>query len=428
MPRNLTDLMESAVASAPPELHHATDITRLAERHQRRRTTFMAAAAALALVVVAGGAVGLIRGGRDATPEPAGHHRYGQTVDVSQAVPAGTLPGYRLQPWTVPSVQRFGSASEILPTYQAVDPAGRLLVVEARSGNPLQGPFRARLYDTAGGAAQPLQAPASPGSVGSVPISWLPVFYGSDHLLWHASTGLSASKDGFHITDLQGGHDEFVRAAFRVGNESVRADAEDVTGGSMWMKGSFRPPSKSGLSVFNIFRGTFSGEVSKVGTDAVALDVGAGTAGWLTTRGQVFVQAATGAPPQQVRVPVNPGCRVVPADSQSVAAFAVTSSAVAISERCGSGGKTTEQVVAFDLSGRPLVRITRVTPFNLSFAGDALLFQANGLVLRYDLVTGSLSRLNAAPAAGRVLQPPRGAGTYVLWYDGRGGHVAAFGD
>ena len=32
MPRNLTDLMEAAVSTAPPEPHHASDITRLAER------------------------------------------------------------------------------------------------------------------------------------------------------------------------------------------------------------------------------------------------------------------------------------------------------------------------------------------------------------------------------------------------------------
>ncbi|WP_191908076.1 hypothetical protein [Nocardioides cynanchi] len=56
---------------------------------------------------------------------------------------------------------------------------------------------------------------------------------------------------------------------------------------------------------------------------------------------------------------------------------------------------------------------------HLSFAGDTLLFQANELPLRYDLVTGSLSRLGA-PGASSVL----GLGRYVLWYDADGGHVA----
>jgi hypothetical protein len=71
------------------------------------------------------------------------------------------------------------------------------------------------------------------------------------------------------------------------------------------------------------------------------------------------------------------------------------------------------------------VQITGVTAFNMSFAGDTLLFEGNGLMLRYDLVTGTLAQLGTQ--TGRGLQvPPRGAGSYVLWYDGRG-HVATFG-
>jgi len=50
MPRNLIDLMEAAVSAAPPEPHHASDITHLAERRQRRRTTFVAGIAAGALI------------------------------------------------------------------------------------------------------------------------------------------------------------------------------------------------------------------------------------------------------------------------------------------------------------------------------------------------------------------------------------------
>ena len=76
MPRNLTDLMEAAVSTAPPEPHQAADITRLAERRQRRRTTFVAGAAALAVVAVAGGAFGLTRG-QGTTPEPAAPFKYG---------------------------------------------------------------------------------------------------------------------------------------------------------------------------------------------------------------------------------------------------------------------------------------------------------------------------------------------------------------
>lgn len=50
-----------------------------------------------------------------------------------------------------------------------------------------------------------------------------------------------------------------------------------------------------------------------------------------------------------------------------------------------------------------------------------MLFQDDELVLRYDLVTGTLSQLGV-PGAGP--QPPLGAGSYVSWYDQSGGHVA----
>jgi hypothetical protein len=420
MPRNLTDLMETAVATAPPEPHHAADITRLAQRHQRRRTTLTAGAAALMVFAAGVAGYGVTRD-QQSTLEPANRYQRDQTVDLSQAVPASSLPGYTLEPWTIPSVQHLGAGDD-LPTYQAVDATGRLLVVDAPGGNRLQGPFRTRLYDSPGGPAQPLQPPASPGTVGSVPITWLPQFYGADQLLWHPSAGRPGSQNGFHITDLQGGHDEFVPATFRVGNAKLVANADDVTGRSLWMTLPVGPMSKSGQTVSDVYRATFSGHATKVGTSVSAFDVGPGMAGWVTTHGRVFVQSATGAPPRRVRVPLDSGCRVLPAKVLQ-GTFAVTSSAVALTEFCGSGDKATEQLVAFDLSGRPLVRVTGVLAFNLSFAGDTLVFQANGVLLRYDLVTGTLSQLSA-PKTSRILQAPRGAGRYVLWYDKDGGNVA----
>ncbi len=131
MPRNLTDLMESAVSAAPPENHHASDITRLAERRQRRRTTFVAGVAALALVAVAGGTFGLTRG-HSTTPEPTAPYKYGQELDVNDAVPVSSLPGFRMLPWTQPSLQPLSEASNRVPTYTGVDASGRLLVTELR--------------------------------------------------------------------------------------------------------------------------------------------------------------------------------------------------------------------------------------------------------------------------------------------------------
>jgi hypothetical protein len=352
--------------------------------------------------------------------------QHDQNVDVSQAVPASSLPGYTLEPWTIPSVQRFPDGSAI-PTYQAVDSAGRLLVVDAPGGTQFQGPFRVRLYDSPGSAAQLPQAPASPGNAGSEPNTWLPAFYGDDQLLWHQATGGSGAPAEFHLTDLGGGHDQVVPATFRVGTRTnVQANPEDVTDGSVWMSSFVRAVPKGAFSVSDVYRGTFSGDVTKVGTGVTLLDVGPGMAGWVTTRGQVFVQSATGTPPKQVRVPLDKGCRVPTAAAlQSVNAFAVSSSAVAISERCRSGHQATDRLLAFDLSGRRLVRITGVTAFNLSFAGDALLFQGNGIMLRYDLVTGTLAQLGTQTGQGLQVAP-RGAGSYVLWYDGRG-HVARIG-
>src|SRR5690242_21495813 len=102
MSRNLTDLMEAAVSAAPPEPHHAADITQLAARRQLRRTAFVTAGAALAVVAVAGATIGLTQNHRS-TPEPAAPvYLRNQTVDGSSAMPVNALPGYRGEPWTQP--------------------------------------------------------------------------------------------------------------------------------------------------------------------------------------------------------------------------------------------------------------------------------------------------------------------------------------
>ncbi len=413
MPRDLTDLMERAVASAPPEPHLASDIIRLAQRHQRRRTTGIAGLAALAVVAAGSLGYGLTRE-HDAAPQPAQGFKLDQTVDLAQVVPASALPGYTLLPWTIPSVQQFGSG-ERLQTYHSIDAGGRLLVVDAPGGSPEQGPFRSRLYDAPGGAPQPLQAPASTDSGGPLQISWLPSFYGNDQLIWHQSTG----GPGFHLTDLQGGHDELVPGAFRVGTAHLTAAPDDVTGRSMWMTDSHTSPTNV-VTVYDVYRATFSGQVTKEASDVTALDVGPGIAGWVTTSGRVFVQSATGAAPQRVPMHLDAGCRVLHRHQlQALGGFAVTSSAVAIAETCGTGHDAVSRVLAFDLSGHRLVRITGVDPFDLSFGGDALLFKADELALRYDLVTGTLAKLGV-PGPETLL----GAGSYVLWYDQSGGHVA----
>jgi hypothetical protein len=99
---------------------------------------------------------------------------------------------------------------------------------------------------------------------------------------------------------------------------------------------------------------------------------------------------------------------------------------VAVNEICGSGRQAATRLLVFDLSGRALARVTGADPFQASFAGDTLLFQANGLLLRYDLVTGTLAQLGS-PETAQSLQGPSGAGSYVLWYDDDKAQVATFG-
>ncbi len=97
MPRNLTDLMEAAVSTAPPEPHHAADITRLAERRQRRRTTGIAGLAALAVVAAGGLGYGLTH---DHATTPRAGWRSSARPDrrrERQRCRRARLPGYRLR-------------------------------------------------------------------------------------------------------------------------------------------------------------------------------------------------------------------------------------------------------------------------------------------------------------------------------------------
>ena len=84
-------------------------------------------------------------------------------------------------------------------------------------------------------------------------------------------------------------------------------------------------------------------------------------------------------------------------------------------------------MLAFDPAGRRLVHISGVATYEDRVVGDSLHFlggnAATGTgVLRYDFVTGSLSRLG--PAQKRGPRAPTGHGDDVLWYDRDGRHVA----
>jgi hypothetical protein len=437
MPRNLTDLMESAVATAPPEPHHAADIARLAQHHQRRRTRLTAAGAALAVVAASAGAVALTRGGPDSTPEPASHYLYNQTIDASDAVPASTLPGYRVVPYALPSVQRFGDGNGPLPTYQQVDAHGRLIVEDYPSGDP-GGNRRVRLYDGPGLAPRPLQQPPSPGANSGHTLTWQPSFLEDGRLMWRAPGLIRSQDEGFRLSDLDGGHDVFVHTGFHVGHfyfdGTPSASATSVVGDRVWfLVDGHNLPNFQGTAN-TLYTATFSGSLTKVADDVAVLSVHDGVVAWVTTSGEVVTESALGGAQHRVDVPLTPGCRApapVYLQNGEVQSFAVSRSLIALPEVCGTGKDRHEELLAFDQAGHLLVHVTGMYGDNPSFGAHAVVFQ--GLVLpgrelgtfRYDLLTGTLARLDAA-RKGRVLQEPRVAGRYVLWYDGSGGHVAEF--
>ena len=141
MPRNLTDLMATAVSAAPPEKHHAGDITHLAERQQRRRTAMVAGGAALAVVAVAGGAFGLNRN-HPTTPEPVAppvllnqHQKVDATRCRSVAASGfGSLDVRRPVGAAGPGGVRADSL------WASVDQHGRLLAVRLSRSRPRRAP------------------------------------------------------------------------------------------------------------------------------------------------------------------------------------------------------------------------------------------------------------------------------------------------
>ena len=106
-------------------------------------------------------------------------------------------------------------------------------------------------------------------------------------------------------------------------------------------------------------------------------------------------------------------------------------SVIALTESCGTGKTSHQDILAFDPAGHLLVHVTGLYSFNPSLGHDALVFRgllSSGFeqtaAFRYDLVTGSLARLSP-PSKATVLAYPQAAGDYVLWYDKNGGHVAS---
>jgi len=438
MPRDLTDLMEAATRTAPPEPHAASDITRLAATRHRRRTTSIAAAASVAVIAAGLAGYGATRG-HATTPEPAAPYKLDQTVDLSSAVPASTLPGYREEPWTLPSVQHLGPGLGPLPTYREIDSQGRLIVGDAPTGDPRDA-FRSRLFDGPGQAPQPLLQPPSPGVNSGHQIAWVPSFL-DGRLLWTPDTPIvDSGKAGFHLTDLDGGNDVFVHSELRAGNATNDATPSPnhawVSGDHIWFL-AYDSGTIKGNS-YSLYTASFSGEVTKVADEVAAAAVADGTVVWVTTDGHLATESAAGGPQHSIDVPLSEGCHlpstVVIQNASGEHYLAVNHSVIALTEACGTARQPLGDLLAFDLAGHALVHVTGVYAVSPALGEDDLVFR--GLVppglersetFRYDLVTGTLVGLGPVGKV-RSLQEPRAAGDYVLWYDAKGGHVGEFTD
>ena len=229
------------------------------------------------MVAVAGGAFGLTRGGDDSTVEPTAPYQYGQELDVKDAVAATSVRGFRVLPWTQPSVQHLGGGSTSLPTYAGVDASGRLIVEPYRDAGH-RGARHGSAVRRPGQPGAALEPPPSEGTSGEVDAE----FTGDGRLLW-TSTRLQGAPEGvntIHVTDLAGGRD----VSIPVGsvNDGVRAwvtgDPRGTRGDVVTSPGhrdpsALRPCPSPGIATARL-----------VARDVLAADVSDGVAAWVTTR------------------------------------------------------------------------------------------------------------------------------------------------
>ena len=329
---------------------------------------------------------------------------------MKDAVPATSVTGFRVLPWTQPSVAHLSSGIT-LPTYTGVDASGRLIVETYRGTNvPQLGTVR--LYDAPGQPPAPLRPPVPPG--GSNGARWYPAFTGDGRLLW-TSTRLQGAPHGVntvHVTDLAGGQD----VSIPVGsvNDGVRVW---VTGDRAWYEAQ-QSVTSQGTEIRRLYTESLSSGAPArlVARDVLAADVSEGVAAWVTTDGQVHLAQADGSGAHTVPVPLGPGCTLTRGAQLSLdQAVAVTSHVIALSETCGTGA---DELLAFDTNGRLLVHVKGLSVRAVSLSGA---FLAVGGVdgqpryenLVYNLRTGTFAVVgrsdgllqSGTPAGRRPLRP-----------------------
>jgi hypothetical protein len=434
MPRELTELMERAVAHAPEEPHLAGDITRLAERRQRRRTTWLAAGVAAAMVVAGVAGYGVTRK-HATTPEPIGPWKYGQHHTLSDATASADAPWFHIYDYPVPSVLPGRGDLAPVAEYLDVDPHGRLLTMRARfTGVGTHDEGTAATYAMVDGPQGPVRALPSPYQG----LVLEPEFTADDGLLW---PGPGVSGDHVHdwVTDLRGGNTALVRFGGEIpGGKTVGGHpvvASWWEGGRMWLSAVTKddfPGSRQWVSLFSFDPAHPTALRAEKPHDVVALDVGGGTAVWLdgtTVRAEDLATAAV----RTVPVPIDAGCHVLSADDLSglpVPAYLSTDGdLVSLVEQC----QRSWHLVVTDLAGRVVADVDSGTDdfvVRPTLTGDLVVFAGGGYVkgagpmrsYALDLRSGRFVRLGDRQRIG-MSQVVTGAGRYVLWYDQDGGHV-----
>jgi hypothetical protein len=432
MPRDLTDLMEQATSFAPAEPHDAAAITRLAADRQRRRTASIAGGLALVVVVAGVAGYGVTRRGDDSTPEPAGRVRLGQQVGPDDAVPATSVRGYRELHYAVPPVDGGAGTRHPIARYADIDETGRL-AIERQSSGLAHADATVDILDGPDSTKSSVTPPASPGTNGTVTISWIPSFVGDGRILWSPSAAiLDKARSGSHLSALDGSHDLRIDTDFSASTPGYGLHELWVAGNRVW----FEQREKVNLNAaggYSLYSApiTDTSHPTVVATHLDAADVSDDTVAWVTGDGRIGMEAADGSARHTFAVPFDEGCGQTSGAMVDVGdEFSVTAGLVALSERCGKGKDALDTGLVLDASGRQVLRVTGMTFADPSLSGTTLGFVGITLSgaqqqLHVDLTTDVLSVLG--PGGDRTgLAGPITAGRYVLWYDHSGGHVAEF--
>jgi hypothetical protein len=446
MPRDLSDLMESAVSHAPPEKHLAGDVTRAAERAQRRRTTWVAAGAAAAVAVVAGVTIGLTQH-HPSQPEPAAPPvRMNQHQQLSDALPADLAQDFRELDYPVAFADGDFSTQTAVAIYTGLDPQGRVLVAGREAG----GPGAQKQYRLVEGPAGPVESPTVP-PITAFPLNkvtindgWLTSFTDDDGILWqHTSLGVPGNLIDAQVTDLDGSHPVTVRrdiSDIKADTPSGNASLVDLwpEGDRVWFSATTQqhPTQRSaGVPLVSLFSfdpahpATVRPEAPR---DVLAIDMFGHEAVWMTAD-KVFAEDLTTGDEHEVAIPLGQDC-TLPAEQgftfSDLNLLQTNGALLAVVEYCGK----TQHILVTDLSGRLVTDLelgAGTFASGLGLGDRALTFYgvSKGSSHWYvdNLASGHLLALGHGRQTSSQLEATP-AGPYVLWYDKAGGHVGELTD